>query len=133
MALQYVMDSDILIHLQRGNPLVCEKFAAIPSAQFCTTIISHAEVHVGVYRREDNRRVRAFYERLFARLPVLPFDEKAAHEFARIKAMLLLEGRKMHDMDIAIAAIAMTHRLTLVTNNARDFHRVPGLKLQSWN
>jgi tRNA(fMet)-specific endonuclease VapC len=60
------------------------------------------------------------------------FDEAAALEGARLRARLNGLGTRIGDLDSLIAAQALARRLTLVTNNLREFQRVPGLRLENW-
>jgi len=53
-------------------------------------------------------------------------------EFGRLRALLRRQNQLIGDMDLAIAATALTHSLTLLTHNARHFQRIPGLQLDDW-
>ena len=59
---------------------------------------------------------------------VLEFDTEAAAKFQRLKQLRIRIGT----MDLKIAAIALTHRATVLTKNFKDFSRVPGLKIEDW-
>jgi len=65
-------------------------------------------------------------------LPNLPFDLPAARRYARIRDHLERAGQVIGGNDLMIAAIALTHGLTLVTNNGAEFQRVPGLQVEDW-
>ena len=132
MKSEFVLDSDILIFLQRGHPDVVKKMAAIPSERFCTTIINHAELYCGCFHRTHGKAATIFYDALFARLPVLPLTVESSLIFARTKARMLERGQTVADMDILIASIAIAHRMTLITNNLRDFQKIEGLQCKTW-
>ena len=63
---------------------------------------------------------------------VIEFDMEAALRFGELRAQMLDAGTPIPDMDTIIAATALLHNLTLVTNNTKDFLPVPGLKLVDW-
>jgi len=65
-------------------------------------------------------------------IAILPFDGAAAVEYAEIRSALEGAGRRLDDPDLRIAAICLTHDLTLVTGNVRHFERIPGLRLENW-
>ena len=72
-------------------------------------------------------------EAMVARLEVLPFDTKAAYHFGQIRATLYRLGKPIGPYDMMIAGQARALGLTLVTNNVKEFERVPGLLLEDWS
>jgi tRNA(fMet)-specific endonuclease VapC len=70
---------------------------------------------------------------MVARLEVLPFDDKAAYHFGQIRAALYRSGQPIGPYDMMIAGQARAAGLTLVTNNKKEFERVPGLVLEDWS
>jgi tRNA(fMet)-specific endonuclease VapC len=75
---------------------------------------------------------RALIAQLRSQFTSLPFDDRAAEEYGRIRAHLLLQGTPIGPNDMLIAAIALANGLTLVTHNTKEFSRVPGLMLEDW-
>ena len=69
---------------------------------------------------------------LQAQFPTLPFDEKAAEEYAKLRAHLASVGLLIGPNDLMIAAVALANQMTLVTHNTAEFSRVPGLLLEDW-
>lgn len=63
---------------------------------------------------------------------VIPFSLECAHEFGKIRGQLLRNGISEPTVDLMIAAVAIVHGATLVTNNDHDFRHVPGLSLDNW-
>jgi len=94
--------------------------------------ITLAELEFGVcnsYASDKNR------ENLIAFLPlvkILSFDDKAAMEYGKICALLRRKGTPIGPLDMLIAAHAKSKGLIVVTNNIREFERVPGLELENW-
>jgi tRNA(fMet)-specific endonuclease VapC len=62
----------------------------------------------------------------------LPFDDRAAEEYGKLRAHLMALGSPIGPNDLMIASIALANQLTLVTHNTTEFSRVPGLVLEDW-
>jgi tRNA(fMet)-specific endonuclease VapC len=90
------------------------------------------ELYYGAYRSTQTERNLAILERFFSQFAVLPLDPAAARVAGRIRAELLASGTPIGPNDFQIAAIALTHNLTLVTHNTREFGRVSGLVIEDW-
>jgi tRNA(fMet)-specific endonuclease VapC len=63
---------------------------------------------------------------------VLPFDADCAEEFGKLPGTMKKQGVAINAIDLQIAAVAIAHNLTLVTNNTKDFQNIPGLTLVDW-
>ena len=87
----------------------------------------------GAEHSQQVERNLADIEALAARLEVLPFDEKAAYHFGQIRAALYRSGQPIGPYDMMIAGQARALGLKLVTNNLKEFERVPGLQLEDWS
>ncbi len=66
------------------------------------------------------------------KIPSLPFDDNAAHEYGRIRAHLASLGTPIGPNDLMIASIALANNLTLITHNTAEFSRIPALQLEDW-
>jgi tRNA(fMet)-specific endonuclease VapC len=73
-------------------------------------------------------QVRAFCGKYLS----LPFDDAAAEEYGKVRSHLASLGTLIGPNDLMIAAIALVHGLTVVTDNTSEFQRVPGLNLENW-
>jgi tRNA(fMet)-specific endonuclease VapC len=96
-----------------------------------------AEICHGIYRLEvedaARERLLEFFERqVFPRLTILPFETEDARAYGRLRASLERKGRPRFKSDLQIAAIALRHRLTIVTANLRHFGGIPGLRVENW-
>jgi tRNA(fMet)-specific endonuclease VapC len=96
----------------------------------CSVVV--AERLFGALRSRDAARNRAEVQKFVAGLVSLPFDDRAAAEYARIRADLIARGLVIGPNDLLIAAIAVANGLTLVTHNTGEFSRVVGLWLEDW-
>jgi tRNA(fMet)-specific endonuclease VapC len=116
---------------------VVERVLALPDTDVATTVVTAEEQLKGwlnvVHRASEDRLVftySLFQENLeyFKTIRLLPFDEAALGRYKEIRRQKLRVGTK----DLRIAAVTLANKATLVTRNARDFSRVPGLKYEDW-
>ena len=128
-----LLDTDICIYLLNGRfPAVAERLRTTPRHDLGTTAITAAELRFGALNSgkvEENLERAATF---LAPLTIVPFDALAAVEFARLKAALSSRGDLIGTTDLLIASSVLAVRGTLVTNNLREFRRVPGLAVESW-
>jgi tRNA(fMet)-specific endonuclease VapC len=130
--LAYMLDTNICIHVMKHYPPeLREQFNAL-AEQLCISSITLGELHYGAEksaRRADNL---AAIEHFVARLDVLPFAEKAAAHYGQVRAELERAGTPCGPHDMQIAGHARSEGLIVVTNNMREFTRMPGVRAESW-
>jgi tRNA(fMet)-specific endonuclease VapC len=131
----YLFDTDILSHVlkKRRSAALMARLRATPRPAQFTSAVNVAEIYFGVLRREGRKDLlRCYEDEVFPRLVILPFDRECARMFGRIKASLERRGLARFEPDLQIASIALAHKLTLVTRNARHFSDIPGLRVENW-
>jgi tRNA(fMet)-specific endonuclease VapC len=135
----YLFDTDILSQLakKRRSEMLMKRLAQTPLASQFTSAVNVAEIYYGIFRMNgqeihQKRLLEFFGGQVFPRLTILPFDEEDALTYGRLKASLERKGRPRFEPDLQIAAIAMRHRLTVVTGNTRHFAGIMGLKVENW-
>jgi tRNA(fMet)-specific endonuclease VapC len=130
--LAYMLDTNICIHVMKTYPpAVREKFNAA-AEQLCISSITLGELHYGAEksaRRAENLTAIAHF---VARLEVLAFDGKAAAHYGQLRAELERAGTPCGPHDMQIGAHARSEGLIVVTNNMREFARMPGLRIENW-
>jgi tRNA(fMet)-specific endonuclease VapC len=132
----HLLDTNAFVdHLRRGpGSKVTAKLLAAPpgSVYLCTVVL--AELVYGAVRSGPAHEPanRALIAGLRAQFPSVPFDERAAEEYGKLRAHLTALGQLIGPNDLMIAAIALANGLTLVTHNTAEFSRVPGLPLEDW-
>jgi tRNA(fMet)-specific endonuclease VapC len=125
-----LVDSSIVIGLERRGQGLRELFTAAPDEALAIASITASELLVGAFRADtsDRRQRRlAFVEAVFDRIPVVPFDLRAARVHAHVLAVLTASGRVIGPNDLLIAASALAEGCAVLTENIREFERVPGL------
>ena len=130
--LRYMLDTDICIFvLRHQHPELNDRLDRHAESLAISSVVL-SELYFGAEnsaRPEQNHRV---LESFAARLVVLPFDTPAAFHSGRVRAELRRSGQSIGAYDLMIAGHARSAGLALVTNNAREFGRVPGLLLENW-
>jgi len=90
------------------------------------------ELRYGAQRSSDPAREHSKLDLFLSPFTSLPFDDQCARRCAEVRADLEATGNVIGPHDLQIAAIALHHRLTVVTHNSREFSRIAGLKLEDW-
>ena len=129
--MKYLLDTDTLSFLLRGEGDVEGHFRRLRPSDVCTSPIVVGEIELGLARRKS-RRLRRLVDQLFEILTVVPYDRDAAQRYGKIAASLLDSGTPIGVEDTMVAAHAMSLSLTLVTHNVKHLARVPGLRIEDW-
>jgi tRNA(fMet)-specific endonuclease VapC len=131
-AYRYLLDTNVLSDLIR-NPAgrVTTRLRRLAEDEACTSIIVVSEIRFGVARR-GSARLEAQVESILRELTILPVDQPADRHYADIRAHLARAGQPIGQNDLFIAAHARALGLTLVTDNVREFSRVPDLTVENW-
>lgn len=132
MAKLYLLDTNILIAAMKGHPVVRERLESLPLSAMRLSAIVLGELEFGAEKSQHGERNRARLALLRERLPILGVDAETTLCYARIRALLERQRRPIGANDTWIAAQAMAVEAVLVTDNEREFSRVPGLELQNW-
>ncbi|HKE07354.1 MAG TPA: type II toxin-antitoxin system VapC family toxin [Candidatus Acidoferrum sp.] len=133
MSTRYMLDTNMCIYLRQDRPPeVTKRFRQMQHGDAVLSVITYGELLYGAERSQQRKRALESLARLVSLLPVLPLSEEAASGYGEIRATLEKRGEMIGGNDLWIAAHAKSAGLTLVTNNEREFKRVPGLKLQNW-
>jgi tRNA(fMet)-specific endonuclease VapC len=133
MSARFMLDTNICIYLRQNRPPeVTTRFCRMHHGDAVLSVITYAELCYGAERSQRRAQALEYLGQLIALLPVIPLPEQAATAHGQIRAALETRGEMIGGNDLWIAAHAKSAGLTLVTNNEREFQRVPGLKLQNW-
>lgn len=133
--MKYVLDTHALSALMRGDARIVERLRGTAKGQVVVPQPVVAEVTYGIERLPRSRRRSALQDRfdlLRSELPRVPWSDAVTEHFGRVKAVLERKGKRIEDFDVAIAAYALAIDGVLVTANADDMARVPGLRIEDW-
>ena len=129
---EYMLDTNICIYVIKNRPATLrERFDQFAEA-LCISTVTLGELLYGVEKSARRSQNLLAVEQFTARLEVLPFSAKAATHFGQIRAELVRVGTPWGAYDMLIAAHARSEGLMLVTNNVREFQRMPGLRVDNW-
>jgi tRNA(fMet)-specific endonuclease VapC len=130
--LRYMLDTNICIAVAKNTPIgLMERFSAW-TEQLCISSITLGEWLYGAEKSQRREQNITVINDFCARLEVLDFDPQAAAHYGQIRAELERAGRLIGSNDMLIAAHARSQGLIVVTNNGREYERVPGLRVENW-
>ena len=131
--LRRLLDTNVCIHVIRRRPqAVLRRFEDYGIGEVGVSSVTVAELRYGA---EKSARPEQNFEalgRFLLPLEILAFGGEAAAVYGRIRAALERAGTPIGPLDTLIAAHAVSVSVTLVTNNTREFGRVPGLEVEDW-
>lgn len=131
--MRYLLDSDVCIAIIRGASRAVPKAFELHSAgDVGISVITYLELMAGVHKSTRQQEAEELLRRFTQFIPIQPLTRDVAPTYARIRAALERSGRKIGPHDLLIAAHALALDLILVTNNTREFSRVPGLRMENW-
>jgi len=130
--LKYMLDTNIAIYTVRNRPKRVREAFKRHQSQMCISTVTVGELIYGAERSAQPERNLTEIEGLTARLEVSPFRAEAAVHFGQVRAELYKLGKPIGPHDMMIAGHARSLGLVLVTNNVKEFERVPGLRLENW-
>lgn len=132
MAVKYLLDSDICIFVMKRRPPALVRRLEQRANVSALSVVAYGELVFGETMSARRDEAAAHLAALLETLQVLPLPLAAARAYADIRAELQRAGRPIGSNDLWIAAHALADDLTLVTNNEREFRRVPGLRVENW-
>ena len=131
--MKVMLDTNICIYVIKQKPRsVLERFVAFPVGDLGISVITLAELEYGASKSSEPDRNREALEQFVSPLEIAVFDRLATSIYGKIRALLEKRGRPIGSMDLLIAAHALSLNVRLVTNNMREFKRVPGLRVENW-
>jgi tRNA(fMet)-specific endonuclease VapC len=130
--LKFMLDTNICIFTIKNRPSEVRDMFKRHHGQMCVSTITLMELIYGAEKSSYPERNLAEVEGFAARLEVLNYDQAAAVHSGQLRAELARAGRPIGPYDQMIAGHARSQGLILVTNNVREFDRVPGLRIEDW-
>ncbi|MBB3312366.1 tRNA(fMet)-specific endonuclease VapC [Rhizobium sp. BK196] len=130
--LAYMLDTNICIYVMKNYPLELREKFNLLAEQLCISSITLAELYYGAEKSARRIENLTAIEHFTARLEVLPFGEKAALHYGQVRADLERAGTPCGPHDMQIGGHARAEGLIVVTNNMREFVRMPGVRTENW-
>jgi len=128
----YLLDTDTIIYILKGNASVQKNLLFHINDPIKTSVITLMELYYGAYKSQKVTGNLAKIKTLEQSVEIITLGVASAEVFGMLKSQLEKTGLRLDDFDLIIAACALAHNLTLVTNNEKHFQRIEGLKLANW-
>ena len=130
--LKYLLDTNIVIYVLKRRPKEVLEIFNTNASRVAISSITLSELIYGAEKSANVDKNLEAIEEFISHLEVLPYNAKASQHYGQIKAALEKKGKIIGENDIHIAAHVISQGLILVTNNLREFKRVPNLALENW-
>jgi tRNA(fMet)-specific endonuclease VapC len=129
---RYLLDTNILIAAIKGTTMVRNRLEKLQRSEIVLSPIVLGELVTGVEKSRRPEHNRSALDAVVRHIDLLPMDHQTSEHYGQIRAELEHKGTIIGANDLWIAAQARAHDLVLVSNNTREFQRVPNLKLEDW-
>ncbi|NJM63730.1 MAG: type II toxin-antitoxin system VapC family toxin [Oscillatoriales cyanobacterium RU_3_3] len=131
--MKFLLDTNICIYIiKRQPPQVLDKFRTLDISEVGISSITVAELEYGAYKSQQTDRNRLAFNQFLMPLEIVPFDERATQNYGQLRSQLERQGIVIGSMDMLIASQALSLGLILVTNNVKEFSRIPNLVIENW-
>jgi len=133
MDARFLLDTNICIHIRRQRPpAVLARFQELKHGEAVLSVITYGELVYGAEKSQFREQASRLLAELAGLLPVMALPSRAGQFYGAIRAALEAKAEMIGNNDLWIAAHAKAAELILVTNNEREFRRVPELTIENW-
>jgi tRNA(fMet)-specific endonuclease VapC len=133
MSVRYLLDTNICIYIRRKRPPeVLERFRKARPGTVAISVVTWGELLVGAEKNLQREAALSRLQDFVAGVLILPMPTDAGLRYGTIRASLERKDTLIGNNDLWIASHALAEELILVTNNEREFSRVPGLVIENW-
>lgn len=131
--MKYMLDTNICIYIIRKKPpSVIRRMLRIDPGNVCISAITLSELEYGASKSAFPNQNKLALAEFLAPIAIAAYDDQASAEYGELRAKLEKAGTPIGSLDVLIAAHALSLQVSLVTNNEREFKRVPGLRVVNW-
>ncbi len=131
--MEFLLDTNTCVYIiKRKPPDVIERFKQTKISQIGISSITLSELLYGVSKSSKPGQNQMALTQFVAPLEILPYDDEAAQYYGNLRAHLEKQGTPIGSLDMLIAAHALSTESTLITNNEKEFIRIPNLKIDNW-
>ena len=132
MPVRHLLDTNTASYVIKGNfPRVRERLLKVPMAEVGISAVTEAELRFGVARKPEAVRLKIAVEEFLLRVEALSWDSDAAQQYSQVRAELERTGKPVGNLDLMIAAHALSAQVVLVTHD-HVFRRIKRLKVEDW-
>jgi tRNA(fMet)-specific endonuclease VapC len=131
--MKFMLDTNTCIYIiKKKPPDVIERFIQTEISQIGISSITLSELSYGVSKSSKPEQNQIALAQFIAPLEILPYGDDAAQYYGTLRTHLEKQGTPIGSLDMLIAAHALSADCTLVTNNEKEFIRIPNLKIENW-
>lgn len=128
-----MLDTNICIYIiKKKPPHVIERFKQTELSEISISAITLSELLYGVSKSLNPAQNQIALAQFLSPLEILPYGDDAAQYYGGLRSYLEKQGTPIGALDMLIAAHALSASCTLITNNEREFTRIPELKIENW-
>jgi len=132
--MKYFLDTNICIYIINKHPAtIVAKFSQFELYDIGISAIVVSELQYGTAKSKQPARNQELLDAFLTPFEIVPYDRAAAQSYGVIRTALERRGQLIGREDLLIAAHALSNDFTLVTNNEKEFLRVPNLKVENWS
>ena len=131
--MKYLIDTNICIYIMNNHPSeVLEKFKHVSVGEVGISSVSVSELYYGAFKsKEIKQNIKRLEEFLYP-FEIVAYDECASREYGKVRSQLEKKGQVIGPLDMLIAAHAISRKLTVITNNTKEFKRIRSLRVENW-
>lgn len=131
--IKYMLDTNICIYIIKRKPAnVIERFRQTEISQVGISSITLSELEYGIVKSSKPDQNRFALAQFLAPMEILSYNDNAAQKYGKLRSFLEKQGAPIGSLDMLIAAHALSIDCVLVTNNEKEFNRVPNLNIDNW-
>jgi len=129
----YMLDTDMCVYIsRRNNPRVLARFQRCSEGELAVSVVTYGELRLGAENSIRRQAALSELDLFTMAVPVLSMERQVAEVYATVRLDLQKRGKIIGANDLWIASHCLQLGLTLVTNNDREFSRIPNLPIENW-
>ena len=130
--MKFLLDTDTCIYAMKQNDAILARLLSTAREEVTISVITEAELRTGAAKSVPPAKTLQLIENFLGPMTILDFTSDDAIAYAAVRAKLERAGTPIGPLDTLIAAQAIARKLTVVSNNEREFRRVTGLIVENW-
>ena len=130
--MKFLLDTDTCIYALKQDPNVLHELLSKEREDIVVSVLTEAELRTGAAKSSSPIKTLRLIENFLRPLALADFTSDDAVAYAQVRARLERAGTPIGPLDTLIASQAVARKLTLVSNNEREFRRVAGLTVENW-
>jgi len=127
----YMLDTNIVSHIIKSNKLVIDRLISKPIQSLCISSITQAELHFGLAKRPEAKKLHQLVHEFLLRVNILAWDSSISEIYGITRASLESKGINIGSFDLLIATHALSIKAILVTND-KAFSQILNLQIEDW-